>query len=240
MGDRYQRIGKVLVLIGLLVLLVLSSVACTRDSATITSVDVKPLVAATFGAKVGPTLSEGVVVVVQSNPLEKDELYQMAVTSPKQAYRWERSVQPFTVGDLLYLGMNDLLLPADLKLEQGIWSVEIFTPEGERISETFDFNRPFSALTKGHMAVSIAADMAWESHDGKSLFRGIGTDDSPIWHYRFYDVDENILAVLDSTDSLIQSPLFDDHTLQERTHMVVAMRFDDESGIYLMVRKLFI
>lgn len=231
--------GKPLELVGLLFLLVFFMVACSRDAATIVSLDVKPLVAATYGAQIGPTLSEGVAVVVQSESLEQDSIHQIAVSSPDAAFRWEQSVQPFTVGEVLYVGVNDLLLPPDLKVESGLWSVELYTPEGLRISDTFDFTRPSGTMNQAQLAVSVVEDMVWDSPEGDWLLLGVGKDDGIKWHYRFYDANGVIVAVLDSDESVIASPLFQDREIRESTRMVVAMRFDNQSGIYLMVRKIF-
>lgn len=239
MGERRQGLGKILLPIGLSIILIVPLVACSRDNATISSFDVKPLVCATFGAEVGPTLSEGVVVAIQSGSFEKDSIYEVAVISPYSTYRWERSVQPFPVGDLLYVGMNDLLLPSDLKLQQGKWNVEVFSKDGSRLSEEFDFARPQTAMTKAHLAVSIVDEMEWLVLDDGPQLRGLGTEDGPKWLYRFYDPDGNLLTVLESTGGQIQSPVFVDMTLQKRTHLITAMRYDVESGVYLMVRQFF-
>jgi hypothetical protein len=75
--------------------------------------------------------------------------------------------------------------------------------------------------------------------DDAPQLRGLGTEDNPQWLYRFYDSDGNLLTVLESTGDQILSPLFVDMTLQKRTHLITAMRYDVESGVYLMVRQFF-
>ena len=71
MNTRASRQYRVLVIFTLF-LFMLILYGCTNDSATINSVTIRPLVAATYGATIGPTLSEGIAVSLQSQPLDRD------------------------------------------------------------------------------------------------------------------------------------------------------------------------
>ena len=210
---------------------------CTNDSATINSVTIRPLVAATYGATIGPTLSEGIAVSLQSQPLDRDAQYQLRVTSPDELFRWEKSVTPFLVDSVLYVGASDLLLPPDLQLDSGQWSIELFLPDGQRLNQDYQFERPFQAITNAQLAVAVVEEMAWGEENEQTILYGLSTDP---WQYQLYSDEGILLAAFGSDTTIINHPLFQDGSLKDQTRMIVALRYDEKSGIYLMVRQIFI
>jgi len=220
----------------IIVLLSLFLIGCTNDSFSITSIDIKPLVSATYDPKIGPMLSEGVAVVVASDTLDGQSEYQMAVSSPGSTFTWEKMVKPFEVDGHWYVGLSDLLLPSGFQIDSGQWSVELYPPEGERVVETFLFSRPTGAIDTASLTVSTAEDISWEPDGDQWLLIGPG---DVMWQYRFYDAKGMLLTTLDSDEKRISHPVFTELEVKEHTRMVVARRFDESAGVYLMIRWLF-
>lgn len=227
-----------LLLLGTGMLLLMLLGGCSRDAFSITSVDVKPLVVATYGAGVGSTLGEGAVIVVQGHPLQADSVYDIAVLSPDGMFRWEKTVRPFQAGGTLHLGVGDVMLPPDIPLPAGMWHVELYTPEGLRVVESFDYHRSEHTLTQAHLDVATVEEMRWEFFDDTWHLIGVGDERGRQWQYHLYDEEGIEIATFGSDAAVIDHPLIQDTTVRERTTMITSMCFDEHRGVYLMIRQM--
>lgn len=238
MSTRHPYPNRPLLLLGAGLLLLMLLGGCSRDAFSITSVDVKPLVVATYGADVGSTLEEGAVVVVQGHPLQADSVYDIAVLSPDEMFRWERAVRPFQAGGALHLGFTDVLLPPDIPLPAGVWHVEVYTPEGLRVVESFDYQRSAHTLTQAQLDVATVEEMRWEFIDDTWHLVGVGDERGRQWQYHLYDEEGIEIARFDSDTAEINHPLIQDPTVRDRTAMITSMCFDENRGVYLMIRQM--
>jgi len=199
------------------------------------------MVVATHGERVRSTLSEGFMLAISAGPLVAGDQYQVSVKSPGGTYSWEFFAQTMEVGGALLLGKSDLLYPPDIPLESGTWQVEVFLPDGRRFEEKLQFVRSKDVFVPASMEIASLRPSEWaiDEQDHQVLY-GVDPDSGETWTYGFYDTAGNLLHTLESPLMEITDSKFDDTGIRENTACIIASRYDVNSGLFHVVRTLFV
>jgi len=222
------------------VLLVLVA-GCSRDEFSVTNVSMIPLVVATHGDSVRSTLSEGYMLAISAGPLASEDQYQVSVKSPSGSYSWEFFAQPMDVGGAMLLGKSDLLYPPDIPLESGTWQVEVFLSDGRRFVEVLQFARSEDLFAPASMEIASMRPAEWATDgNGHQMLYGVDPDSGKNWTYAFYDSAGILLHTLESASMENSDSKLSDTGIREKTASIIASRFDATSGLYHVVRTLFI
>lgn len=227
-----------LLLVAVLVVLV---AGCSRNEFTVTDVTMIPMVVATHGNGVRSTLSEGFMLAISAGPLEDEDQYQVSVTSPDGTYAWEFFAQTMEVGTATLLGKSDLLYPPDIPLESGTWQVEVFLSDGQRIEQQLRFVRSEKQFAQASMKIASLMPTEWATDsNGQHVLYGVDPDSGENWTYAFYDAAGILLHTLESQLMEISDSMFAESGIREKTASIIASHFDSDSGMFYVVRTLYI
>ncbi len=209
-----------------LLLLLALLMGCNRESFDLEQSSLYPIVVATHTRQGDSYLGEGVALTLLGSSFDSDKEYQFSLKSPHESYVWERMVRPFESSGLLYLGSNDLLLPPEETLEGGVWSVELFLPDGRQRSQDIEFSPSRRTLNQALLEVSMLSPLEWELSGGGwsfDLYEGE-------WHYTLYGP---------TPPKSFQRKFTVDEKVKGETTAVVALRYDETVNLFYVVRTLF-
>lgn len=222
-----------------LIVLILISIGCSRDSFAIHSTTLLPSIVATHSASVNSTIAEGLAIAISADPLTKDEIYQLSITSPSATFVWEPLVTPFLAADRWFIGSSDLLLPPDTALEVGTYEVEIFLPDGRRFVQQVTYDRTRRTLQEASLFVASLAPVTWEYVNNRWRLSGYAEDEDQPWRYTFYDANHKVLYTQESASAYLENQALDDGKIKELTTSIIASRFNDNQTMLFVVRTFF-
>lgn len=209
-----------------ILLLLLLLVGCNRESFDLEGSSLYPMVVATHTQKGDSFLTEGVALTLLGSSFDQEKEYQFSLKSPREDYVWERMVYPFESSGLLYLGSNDLLLPPEETLEGGVWSVELFLPDGRQRGQEIEFSPSRRTLDEALIGVSILAPLEWELSD-----KG--------WSFNLYEGEWRYTLYGPTPAQSFESEFSVNEKVKKETTLVVALRYDEAANLFYVVRTIF-
>jgi hypothetical protein len=209
-----------------ILLFLLLLMGCDRESFDLEKASLYPMVVATHSQKGDSFLTEGVALTLLGSSFDSEKEYQFSLKSPQENYVWERMVYPFEASGLLYLGSNDLLLPPEETLEEGIWSVELFLPDGRQRGQEIEFSPSRRTIDGALLAVSMLPPLEWELSD-----RG--------WSFNLYAGEWRYTLYGPTPAKSFKSKFTVDEKVKEETALAVALRYDEAANLYYVVRTIF-
>jgi hypothetical protein len=221
----------------LLAVMALLACACTRDPFSIGDVGLYPAVVASHRPDAGfSMISEGFSIVLFSDDFTSDSPYQVSITSPDASSRWEFFVSPSVIADVPALVKTDLLLPQDAKMESGDYLVEVYLPDGRRVSRTYAYRRK-AVIDELLLRCASYHMPQWErTEQGQWYLWGIAESSGAVWDYTLADKEGRTLLRLSSDDEMIMDGRFADEQLRDEVTHVIARQHDHMSGVTLVVR----
>ncbi len=210
----------------ILLLLLLLLMGCNRESFDLEGSSLYPMVVATHTQRGDSFLTEGVALTLLGSSFDKNKEYQFSLKSPQENYVWERMVTPFESSGLLYLGSNDLLLPPEESLEGGVWSVELFLPDGRQRGQEIEFSPSRRTIDEALVSVSMLSPLEWELSDAG-------------WSLNLYEGDWRYTLYGPTSAHSFESEFSVDEKVKEETTMAVALRYDEATNIFYVVRTIF-
>jgi len=227
-------------LLGICVLICLLSLlgsSCTRELISIISIEMRPVVSVHYRTGFDSYLAEGMSVLISVDDIDSDANYQVTVSAPDGQITWEQMVRPFTESEQWFLGLPHVTLPPDFSLPQGQWNVEVLASDGSRVEKTFIYQKSLEKISLAQLAVANLPELNWEEDGERWKLSGVPPLEDGIWSYQFFNPDGSIIHTTDS-QKIENDPLIMKGTLIDRTHHIVGMRYDEQMGVYLMMRQV--
>ena len=211
--------------------------SCSRKPFTIGDIGFHPTVVASHRADIRlETISEGFGIVIGAQEISEGQLYQVSIIAPGGNYRWEFATYPSTLADMLVLMRSDLLLPQDVKLESGEYLVEILLPDGRRLSKPYAFRRTHVMDTLLLESASLPPPDWEKSEEGEWEMRGIVDTIDSRWTYTLLDETQRVLLRTVHRGAHVKDELFSDPDFRAKVRWIIATRYDEMSGITIVVR----
>jgi len=122
---RHRHIAAAILITALVIL----APSCSRDSNTVSGLQVQPYVRISDG-------DMGLSLYMMTST-DSDDTLQMVVTSPDGRLTWTFSARYTNFAGTVYAGNPDIRMPAGASLPKGTWKVDVLFRDGTTITKDF-------------------------------------------------------------------------------------------------------
>lgn len=214
-------------------------VSCERSRFDIGTVVTYPVVARSYTGDGLSYCSEGIAVTVEIDTDVTDKNYHLKMIAPDKSIMWECFCTPYASGSLWHIGTSEFLLPPDMPLPVGSWTVEIGLPDG-RIKQ---YPIEVESISDDVRLYDTIPELVWEYTDEKRSLELMSNDQiAPAdldWNIYLFDDNDSLLSSARYIGTSVYTERSNDTEKRNKIVRAVYLAFDKKSGVLLVGRTIF-